>query len=92
MLDRTRRLFYVCCSRAVKDLAVVLFAADVASRNFPTKTGTEIGLASSKLRLQWSPEQIAGWLKHMYAVNKDYQVSHETCAVLGSCIDRVNTH
>ncbi|WP_341809962.1 hypothetical protein [Paraburkholderia tuberum] len=31
MLDRTRRLFYVCCSRAVKDLAVVLFAADVAA-------------------------------------------------------------
>ncbi|WP_334068640.1 ATP-dependent helicase [Burkholderia cepacia] len=30
VLDRTRRLFYVCCSRAVKDLAVVLFAADVA--------------------------------------------------------------
>jgi DNA helicase II / ATP-dependent DNA helicase PcrA len=29
VLDRTRRLFYVCCSRAVKDLAVVLFAADV---------------------------------------------------------------
>lgn len=31
VLDRTRRLFYVCCSRAVKDLAVVLFAADVAA-------------------------------------------------------------
>ncbi|XQM39384.1 Transposase (plasmid) [Cupriavidus sp. H19C3] len=30
------------------------------------------------LRLQWSPEQIAGWIKHAYAVNKDYQVSHET--------------
>ncbi|MGR3906229.1 hypothetical protein Q3A80_04240 [Burkholderia sp. SR8] len=32
VLDRTRRLFYVCCSRALKDLAVVLFAADVAAR------------------------------------------------------------
>lgn len=31
-----------------------------------------------KLTKQWSPEQIAGWLKHVYAVNKDYQVSHET--------------
>lgn len=30
VLDRTRRLFYVCCSRAVKDLAVVLFVPDVA--------------------------------------------------------------
>ena len=30
VLDRTRRLFYVCCSRALKDLAVVLFVPDVA--------------------------------------------------------------
>ncbi|GAB7534282.1 hypothetical protein BGC_04870 [Burkholderia sp. 3C] len=29
VLDRTRRLFYVCCSRAVKDLAVVVFTANV---------------------------------------------------------------
>jgi DNA helicase-2/ATP-dependent DNA helicase PcrA len=28
-VERTRRLFYVCCSRAVKDLAVVLYASDV---------------------------------------------------------------
>lgn len=31
VLDRTRRLFYVCCSRAVKDLAIVLFVPDVAA-------------------------------------------------------------
>ena len=31
VLDRTRRLFYVCCSRAAKDLAVVLFAPNVES-------------------------------------------------------------
>ncbi|NOY16219.1 MAG: AAA family ATPase [Gammaproteobacteria bacterium] len=31
VVDRTRRLFYVCCSRAVKDLAVVIFTADVAT-------------------------------------------------------------
>ncbi len=35
-------------------------------------------VVASKLRLQWSPEQIAGCLKHVYAVNRDYQVSHET--------------
>jgi DNA helicase-2/ATP-dependent DNA helicase PcrA len=29
ILDRTRRLFYVCCSRALKDLAVVVFVPDV---------------------------------------------------------------
>jgi IS30 family transposase len=35
-------------------------------------------VVAGKLRLQWSPEQIAGWLKHVYAVNRDYQVSHDT--------------
>tara|TARA_B100001971_G_scaffold200821_1_gene212813 strand:+ start:67 stop:1380 length:1314 start_codon:yes stop_codon:yes gene_type:complete len=29
-IDRTRRLFYVCCSRALSDLAVVVFAEDTA--------------------------------------------------------------
>ena len=29
-------------------------------------------------QLQWSPEQIAGWLKHSYADDESYQVSHET--------------
>lgn len=28
-LDQTGRLFYVCCTRALTDLAVVLFATDV---------------------------------------------------------------
>ncbi len=28
VVDRTRRLFYVCCSRAVQDLAVVIFTED----------------------------------------------------------------
>lgn len=31
IVDRTRRLFYVCCTRALKDLMVVLFTADVAA-------------------------------------------------------------
>jgi DNA helicase-2/ATP-dependent DNA helicase PcrA len=30
VLGRTRRLFYVCCSRAVRDLAVVFFVPEVA--------------------------------------------------------------
>ena len=30
-VDRTRRLFYVCCTRAMKDLVVVLFTADVVA-------------------------------------------------------------
>ena len=28
-IDRTRRLFYVCCTRAKKDLAIVLFTEDI---------------------------------------------------------------
>lgn len=30
VVDRTRRLFYVCCSRALSDLAVVIFAPDTS--------------------------------------------------------------
>lgn len=30
VIDRTRRLFYVCCSRALSDLAVLIFAEDTA--------------------------------------------------------------
>jgi IS30 family transposase len=33
---------------------------------------------SKKLRLYWSPEQIAGWLKRVYPEDEAYQVSHET--------------
>lgn len=33
---------------------------------------------ADKLRRQWSPEQIAGWLKCAYPGSKDDQVSHET--------------
>ena len=31
-----------------------------------------------KLQLEWSPEQIAGWLKQRYPQDERYQVSHET--------------
>ena len=31
-----------------------------------------------KLQIAWSPEQIAGWLKHEYPGNEQFQVSHET--------------
>jgi IS30 family transposase len=33
---------------------------------------------AGKLQLQWSPEQIAGWLKHTYPCDGDHHVSHET--------------
>lgn len=35
-------------------------------------------LVASKLKLDWSPEQIAGWLKHQYSDDPSMQVSHET--------------
>lgn len=35
-------------------------------------------IVASKLQLQWSPEQIAGWLKNAYPRSEDFQVSHET--------------
>ena len=35
-------------------------------------------IVASKLRLQWSPEQIAGWLKREYADDMSNHVSHET--------------
>lgn len=33
VIDRTRRLFYVCCSRALSDLVVVIFAEDIDEMN-----------------------------------------------------------
>lgn len=35
-------------------------------------------LVAAKLHDNWSPEQIAGWLKHTYPDDEDYRVSHET--------------
>ncbi len=35
-------------------------------------------IITSKLRANWSPEQIAGWLKREYPGDEDNQVSHET--------------
>jgi len=33
---------------------------------------------AKKLKKRWSPEQIAGWLKHAYPDDENCQVSHET--------------
>jgi IS30 family transposase len=35
-------------------------------------------VVTAKLRMQWSPEQIAGWLKHTYPCDESHHVSHET--------------
>jgi IS30 family transposase len=33
---------------------------------------------AQKLALQWSPEQISGWLKRQFPADQGVQVSHET--------------
>jgi len=35
-------------------------------------------IVAKKLQLEWSPRQIAGWLKRTYPDDESYQVSHET--------------
>jgi IS30 family transposase len=35
-------------------------------------------IVAQKLKMLWSPEQIAGWLKCTYPQDENYQVSHET--------------
>jgi len=35
-------------------------------------------IVTSKLQALWSPEQIAGWLKHTYPCHREHHVSHET--------------
>ena len=35
-------------------------------------------VVARQLKSQWSPQQIAGWLKREYPENEDYHVSHET--------------
>ncbi|MCE4547745.1 MULTISPECIES: IS30 family transposase [unclassified Caballeronia] len=35
-------------------------------------------IVAHKLQLQWSPQQIAGWLKRAWPRDEDYHVSHET--------------
>jgi IS30 family transposase len=39
---------------------------------------TLAGLVARKLKMFWSPAQIAGWLKCTYPDDENYQVSHET--------------
>ncbi len=36
------------------------------------------GIVAKKLHLEWSPEQISGWLKREYPDAPDMQISHET--------------
>jgi IS30 family transposase len=43
-----------------------------------TKNRTLAHIVADKLQAQWSPEQIAGWLRRTYPGDENHQVSHET--------------
>lgn len=52
-----------------------------ARRPKPCKLAVQRALArhvAIKLKRQWSPEQVAGWLRHTYPGDMSRQVSHET--------------
>ncbi len=56
-------------------------AWDRAQRPKPCKLAQNRALAravAEKLRLEWSPYQVAGWLKRTYPHDETRQVSHET--------------
>jgi IS30 family transposase len=42
------------------------------------ENGALASMVADKLRLLWSPEQIAGWLKHTDPCDESHYVSHET--------------
>ncbi|WP_136799483.1 IS30 family transposase [Desulfosediminicola ganghwensis] len=56
-------------------------AWDSARRPKPCKLGqspTLLEVITDKILLQWSPEQISGWLKKTYPADDSMQISHET--------------
>src|SRR5258708_28729827 len=56
-------------------------AWDRALRPKPCKLATHEELrqlVAARLEQNWSPEQIAGWLRHTYPDDEAHQVSHET--------------
>jgi IS30 family transposase len=42
------------------------------------QNGALARIVAEKLQLEWSPEQIAGWLKRKYPDDENHRVSHET--------------
>lgn len=58
-----------------------LAAWDRAQRPKPCKLACNqplVLIIAKKLKRQWSPQQISGWLKRMYSSQEGYRVSHET--------------
>ena len=57
------------------------------------KTRSLARVVAEKLRLLWSPEQIAGWLKHTYPCAESHYVAHETIyrSLFGSSSSQIAT-
>lgn len=56
-------------------------AWDRARRPKPCKLGLQLSLAhqvARSLRVQWSPQQVSGWLKRAHPDDPNMRVSHET--------------
>ena len=67
--------------RAYRASAADQAAWDRAQRPKRCKLAKDPALArvvADKLQLEWSPHQVAGWLKRTYAQDETRQVSHET--------------
>ena len=67
--------------RAYRAAAADRRAWDRALRPKPCKLALHAPLrqlVAARLEDNWSPEQIAGWLRHTYPDDEAYQVSHET--------------
>ena len=76
-------------NRSMQHLVSKSREEDVADEEVPTEdslhrsrpehdVGPLAGIVAKQLQLQWSPRQIAGWLKRAYPEDVTYQVSHET--------------
>jgi IS30 family transposase len=68
-------------SRRYRATAADKQAWDRALRRKPCKLATHgklRQLVAARLEQNWSPQQIAGWLKRAYPDDEAYQVSHET--------------
>ena len=74
--------------RAYRAAAADRRAWDRALRPKPCKLALHAPLrqlVAARLEDNWSPEQIAGWLRHTYPDDEAYQVSHETIYPACSC-------
>ena len=70
-------VFPTCCDNQL--IAVLAWNAALRPKRCLLAVNSELrDVVASKLILDWSPEQISGWLKTYYPNNESMRVSHET--------------